>query len=55
MRAKTSLVDDHTGPHARDKLFLANHFSYAFDQRDQDVQRAAADLHWHFVSEEAPP
>ncbi len=55
VRAKTTLLDHHVGPYARDQLLLGNNFSCTFDQRNQDVQRAAANLERHLVSEETPP
>jgi hypothetical protein len=55
VRAKTTLLDHHIGPHARDKFLLANNFSRTLDQRNQDIQRAAANLQWYLVSEETPP
>jgi hypothetical protein len=53
MRPETSFVDHHIGPHTREQLFLANHFSYVLNKCNQDVQGAAADIHWYFVFEEA--
>jgi hypothetical protein len=52
VRPKITFIDHHIRPRARDKLFLANNLPCAFDQRNQDVQRAAANVEWHLISEE---
>jgi hypothetical protein len=54
VRPKITFIDHHIRPRARDKLFLANNLACAFDQRNQDVQRAAANVEWHLISEETP-
>jgi hypothetical protein len=43
MNPQSRFVDDRIGPGAGDDLGLADRFAGAFDQRNEDIQRAAAE------------
>src|SRR5262249_48045453 len=54
MDPQGALLDDRVGPGARDQFVLADRLAGAFGQRDQDVQRPAAERQWLFAVEQQP-
>src|SRR5437868_4520902 len=54
MNPQRALVDNCIGPGASYEFFLADRLAGAFDQRDQDIQRAAAETQRLPVVEQHP-
>jgi len=52
MDPERTVVDDRIGPGAGDQLVLVDRLAGAFDERNQNIQRAAAEAQWFPVIEQ---